>query len=218
MHSKVLMRLRWCLQLDTCLDIRLQTRTSRTKAQVRVLRTHLYFRFWYPHNRPKLVGYINTGIADTKFGATDSKVQSYYTRKIVTSDTKVNIDYTKVDIIEELWSVLGISIWVSLLTGGSMELMWSLANTLQIMFFYGTLNLYLSTDLKNLFSFMRYSNFDNPVTDYISNLVVGGINIIKIPVSSNFSDLGFGTTNIITNSFLKVLTVMMVIFGGILLP
>ena len=47
MHSKVLMRLRWCLQLDTCLDIRLQTRTSRTKAQVRVLRTHLYFRFWY---------------------------------------------------------------------------------------------------------------------------------------------------------------------------
>ena len=111
-----------------------------------------------------------------------------------------------------------ISIGVSLLTGGSMELMWSLANTLQIMFFYGTLNLYLSINLKNLFSFMRYSNFDNPVTDYISNLVIGGINIIKIPVSSNFNDLGFGSTNIITNSFLKILTVVMVIFGGILLP
>ena len=41
-----------------------------------------------------------------------------------------------------------ISLGVSLFTGGSIELMWSLANTLQIIFFYGYLNLYFTPELK----------------------------------------------------------------------
>ena len=110
-----------------------------------------------------------------------------------------------------------ISVGVSIMTGGSMELMWSLANTLQIIFFYGTLNLYFSTDLKTLFTFMRYSNFDNPITDYITGWVIGGINLIKVPMNSNFSDLGFGSANIIANSFLKVMMIFLLLLWGILL-
>ena len=110
-----------------------------------------------------------------------------------------------------------ISVGVSILTGGSMEQMWSLANTLQIIFFYGTLNLYFSTDLKSLLSYMRYSNFDNPATDYITEWIVGGISFAKIPISSNFSDLGFGSVNIIVNSFLKIITILWVFLVALVL-
>ena len=63
-----------------------------------------------------------------------------------------------------------LSLLVSILTGDSIELMWSLANTLQIMFYYNSLDLNFTPELKNVFSFMKYSNFDNPVFEYMRDL------------------------------------------------
>ena len=63
--------------------------------------------------------------------------------------------------------VMLISLGVSLFTGGSVELMWSLANTLQIIFFFGYFNLYYTPELLTVFSYMKFSNFDNPIFEYI---------------------------------------------------
>lgn len=106
---------------------------------------------------------------------------------------------------------MGISIGISLLTGGSMELMWSLANTLQIIFFFSMLNLYYSSDLLSVFSFMSYSNFDNPITSYISKGLVGGLNLITSPVNGKFSSSGFNSTDIISNSMDKIMIILLLI-------
>ena len=45
-----------------------------------------------------------------------------------------------------------LSLGISILTGGSMELMWSLANTLQILFYFGMLSLYFPPDLNHISS------------------------------------------------------------------
>ena len=62
-----------------------------------------------------------------------------------------------------------ISLGIMVLTGDSMELMWSLTNTLQLIFYFGQMNLYFSSNLNEVFYFMRYSNFENPLTDYLKS-------------------------------------------------
>lgn len=103
---------------------------------------------------------------------------------------------------------LGISLGISLLTGGSMELMWSLANTLQILFFIGLIDLNYSSDLQSVYEIMAYSNFDNPLTQYLSNFVIKSVNFIQTPVSSKFSALGFESTDIISNSLDKLVMII----------
>lgn len=114
-------------------------------------------------------------------------------------------------------ATMATSLGISLLTGGSMELMWSLANTLQIIFFYSLLRLYFTPDLISVYKFMAYSNFDNPATKYASKIAVGGIGFINSPVSTEFSGAGFGSTDIISNSFDKLLIVILIFFTAILL-
>lgn len=106
---------------------------------------------------------------------------------------------------------MAISLGVSLLTGGSMELMWSLTNTLQIIFFFGMLNLYYSAELKEIFVFMAFSNFDNPATRYLTSLVMGGFSFISSPVSTKFNAAGFHSTDIVSNSFDKIFMVFLLI-------
>ena len=103
-----------------------------------------------------------------------------------------------------------LSLGISILTGGSMELMWSLANTLQILFYFGMLNLYFTPDLLAVYSFMKYSNFDNPVTDYLSQLIVTSISFVSTPISSNFGSLGFSSTDIIANCLDKLLMIFLI--------
>lgn len=103
------------------------------------------------------------------------------------------------------------SMGISILTGGSMELMWSLNNTLQILFFFGILDLYFSSILKTVFGIMKYSNFDNPVSDYVSNAVISGLSFIQSPVNTKFGDIGFSSTDIISNSADKILIVLLLI-------
>jgi hypothetical protein len=100
-----------------------------------------------------------------------------------------------------------LSLGVSLLTGGSMELLWSLANTLQMLFFLGLLDLYYSSDLKAVYSFMEYSNFSNPLTEYLVELIRNLVGSVSAPVNTKFEDLGFDSTSIILNSFDKLLII-----------
>ena len=112
-----------------------------------------------------------------------------------------------------------LSIGISVLTGGSMELMWSLANTLQILFYFGMLNLYFTPDLLAIYSFMKYSNFDNPLTDYISQITISSFNFIQSPISSNFGSLGFNSSDIIGNCLDKLMMIFLIILlvGGLAL-
>ncbi|CAI2386813.1 unnamed protein product [Moneuplotes crassus] len=103
----------------------------------------------------------------------------------------------------------GFSLGISVVTGSSMELMWSLANTLQILFILGLLRLHYPSNLKAVYSYMKYSNFDNPITQWLSEVSVGSINIISSPINEDFSSLGFGSSNIIVNSLDKIFMIFM---------
>jgi hypothetical protein len=105
----------------------------------------------------------------------------------------------------------GISIGVSLVTGGSIELMWSFANTLQIMFFFRLISLSYSSDLKAVFDFMSYSNFENPFGEYLIDAGENWVTINGSPINDNFYDTGFTQTNIIVNSIDKLLIIMLMI-------
>ena len=104
-----------------------------------------------------------------------------------------------------------LSIGISVLTGGSMELMWSLANTLQILFYFGMLNLYFSSDLIAVYGFLKFSNFDNPISDYISTFVKSILSFSSSNLGSNFGNLGFDSTNILALCLSKILFVVLII-------
>ncbi|CAI2359147.1 unnamed protein product [Moneuplotes crassus] len=112
---------------------------------------------------------------------------------------------------------IGASLGVSMLTGGSAETMWSLANTLQILFFMGLIELEYTSDLENTFKIMAYSNFDNPLTKYVTSVVFFGVQFINSPVSTNFESLGFESTNILVNSFDKIGMICILLFSAIIL-
>lgn len=111
-----------------------------------------------------------------------------------------------------LVATFGVSVISSVLTGGSMELMWSLANTLQIVFMLGLLNLYYPANLLVAFRYMGYSNFENPVTKLLSNVVLGMFSFVPNPVGTSFDSMGFGSTNVITNSLDKLFMLFGFIF------
>ena len=106
-----------------------------------------------------------------------------------------------------------LSLSISNLTGGSSELMWSLANTLQLLFYLRLLNLYFNADLKALFGFMTYSNMNNPVTNFLSNLVSSSVTFTDSPLDQNFQDVGFEYANFLQNSLDKiVMLILLTIF------
>jgi len=105
-------------------------------------------------------------------------------------------------------SSFGLSIGASLMTGQSMELMWSLANTLQIIYILGLLDLYYPPNLLAVISYMKYSNFDNPFSKYLSGLAIGSLNVVSTPISTSFESFGFESSNILINSFDKVFMIL----------
>ena len=88
-----------------------------------------------------------------------------------------------------------------------MELMWSLANTLQLLFFIGLIELNYPSDLESTYKIMSYSNFDNPLTKYMTSVVFIGVNFINSPISTKFGSFGFESTNILVNSLDKLMMV-----------
>ena len=107
------------------------------------------------------------------------------------------------------------SMGVSVLTGSSMELMWSFTNTLQIVFIFGLLSLHYPPSLKLAFSYMKYSNFDNPITKYLSSLMTGSFRFVSESINSDFEEVGFGSTHMLANSMDKVFS--FILFGLLIL-
>jgi hypothetical protein len=105
----------------------------------------------------------------------------------------------------------GLSVAVSIFTGGSMELMWSLTNTLQLLFYIGALKLYFTPELKTVFEYMKYSDFDNPITEYLSKLVLSDVFTIRSPINSQFEEMGFISTNFIGNMASKLPMIALII-------
>ncbi|CAI2359689.1 unnamed protein product [Moneuplotes crassus] len=103
----------------------------------------------------------------------------------------------------------GFSIGVSVLTGSSMELMWSLTNTLQIVFILGLLRLHYPSNLKAVYSYMKYSNFDNPITKKLSEISLSSLSFVSSPINEDFEDLGFGSSNVIINSLDKIFLIFL---------
>ncbi|CAI2360304.1 unnamed protein product [Moneuplotes crassus] len=107
-------------------------------------------------------------------------------------------------------ATFGLSLMISVLTGSSMELMWSLANTLQILFIMGLLDLHCPSNLKALISYLKYSNFDNPLTKWLSSILIKSFKNVSSPMNKDFSSLGFGSSSIIANSFDRMFLLFMV--------
>ena len=104
-----------------------------------------------------------------------------------------------------------IAILVGVLTGGSIELMWSLANTLQIWVYFGMLNLCYSADLTEMYSYLKCANFENPISDYINSKVATYLKFVINPVNDKFSNLGFKSTEIISNSLDKLFMILIML-------
>ena len=107
--------------------------------------------------------------------------------------------------------VMLISLGVSLFTGGSVELMWSLANSLQIIFFFGYLNLYYTPELLTVFSYMKFSNFDNPIFEYIRSKTFMLFSVLKVPILSTNQVFGLSSVSIIINFIDKIIAISLLI-------
>ena len=93
---------------------------------------------------------------------------------------------------------VAISFGISLITGGSLELMWSLTNTLQIISFLSLLDLYYPKGINLVFKYMKFANFNNQILSYLTILIFGG-NFDKNPVNARFKDTGFDSYNFVSN-------------------
>ena len=103
---------------------------------------------------------------------------------------------------------LMISLGVSLFTGGSIELMWSLANSLQIIFYFGYIRLYYTPELLIVFSYMKFSNFDNPIFEYIRNKTYSLLTKFKISSLSSDQLFGLSSSSIVINFMDKILIIL----------
>ena len=103
--------------------------------------------------------------------------------------------------------IMLMSIGVSFITGGSIELMWSLANTLQILYYYGVMDLNYSPELLSTFSSMKYSNFDNPVFEFIRDKTMSTFSFVQVSLPSGFGYLGYSSVSVIINFFGKLIII-----------
>lgn len=106
-----------------------------------------------------------------------------------------------------------ISIAAGVLAGGSMEMMWSMANTLQIIYFLGLLALYYPPHTLTVFKYIAYANFENPLFGYASQLLFGNSFFIDNPINDSFDDLGFGSTNFVANASDTIPAILLMLCG-----
>ena len=106
--------------------------------------------------------------------------------------------------------IMLMSIGVSLITGGSIELMWSLANTLQILYYYGILDLNYTPELLATFSYMKYSNFDNPVFEFVRDKTMSAFSFVQASLPSGFGNLGYSSVSVIINFLDKLIMILLI--------
>jgi hypothetical protein len=66
-----------------------------------------------------------------------------------------------------------IQVAAAILSEGSMELMWSMVNTLQIIFYIGLMSLYYPAHVNVFFGYLALANASNPILSYITEIVFG---------------------------------------------
>ena len=120
-------------------------------------------------------------------------------------------------LVSIFWNIyMLISLVVSFFTGGSIELMWSMTNTLQIMFFYGWMNLYFTPEVLVMFTVMKFSNFDNPLFEYIRNKVFLLFSILSFPEPPSYQKFGLIFSNILINFWDKIILMLLFLLSVIL--
>ena len=75
--------------------------------------------------------------------------------------------------------------------------------------------MYYSADLKKMFEFMSYSNFQTPFDSYIQKLFDYGLKVSNVPVSTRFEEIGFPAKSIVANSVDKVLVFILMMVTAI---
>ena len=113
--------------------------------------------------------------------------------------------------------VLILSLLVSIVIGGSIEEMWSLANTMQIMFFYLQLSLFYPSELKTIFAIMKFSNFDNPLFEYMRSKSLKVFDIAKLPIPQSYDMFGLSFSSVLINSWDKLFLISLMILFVMLL-
>ena len=68
---------------------------------------------------------------------------------------------------------MAISVGAGVLTGGSIELMWCMINTLQIIYYIGLMSLLYPPHVNVFFGFLALANANNALLSKISELVFG---------------------------------------------
>ena len=113
--------------------------------------------------------------------------------------------------------IMLMSIGVSLITGGSIELMWSLANTLQILYYYGILDLNYTPELLATFSYMKYSNFDNPVFEFVRDKAMRAFSFVQASLPSGFCNLGYSSVSVVINFLDKLIMILLIVLLAIII-
>ena len=76
-----------------------------------------------------------------------------------------------------------ISFGASVIGGGSLELMWSMVNTLQIIYYIGLMKLYYPAHVHVFFGYLGLSNMDNEVIALLTQMIFGDIFFVSNPVN-----------------------------------
>ena len=106
---------------------------------------------------------------------------------------------------------LFLSIAVSIATGDPIDIMWSMANTLQILYYLSLQNLYYSSDLLQVFLYMKYSNFDNEGFQYIREKMSSFLNFINSSLPTGFEKLGYSSSSVLVNLYDKLIMILMML-------
>jgi hypothetical protein len=108
-----------------------------------------------------------------------------------------------------------ISVAANILIGGTMELMWSLANTLQVLYFLGLLDLSFPYHTLALFKIMRYSNFDFPEANLVFEKIFSSSYYEEYEINEAFTEMGFESKNFVSNASDSILFVSLLILSAI---
>jgi hypothetical protein len=85
---------------------------------------------------------------------------------------------------------IGLTI-ISSFGGNSMEMMWMLTNTLQLMYYISVINVHFPDTLESFFPFLKASNADNPYFKYLTYLIIPQSEFTRGEVNSKIGPMAF---------------------------
>lgn len=106
---------------------------------------------------------------------------------------------------------LAISVGAGILTGGSLELMWCMINTLQIIYYIGLMSLLYPPHVNVFFGFLALANANNALLSRISVLVFGTRIEDVNPVTNRFEALGMSNDSFTGNASDKIPMIFLVL-------